>query len=104
MHRSDDGVDVPTAVRHPMLSTPAPTPAGPAPTPEVGRSTMTNLRMIALTAAAFGTVALLAAVVAADPALWASWPGAVLRYCGFCTLAVGLYALAGRLDRRPARR
>ncbi|WP_136519800.1 hypothetical protein [Cellulomonas telluris] len=65
---------------------------------------MTKLRTIALAAAALGAVVLLTAAVAEDPALWASWPGAVVRYCGFCTLAVGLYALAGRIDRRPARR
>ncbi|WP_309135011.1 hypothetical protein [Cellulomonas sp.] len=65
---------------------------------------MTKLRTIALAAAALGAVVLLTAAVAADPALWASWPGAVVRYCGFCTLAVALYALAGRIDRRPARR
>ncbi|WP_421741748.1 hypothetical protein [Cellulomonas sp.] len=61
---------------------------------------MTNPRLITLFTATAVALALVGALVASREQLWTSWPGAAVRFGGVVVLAVGLYALANRLDRR----
>lgn len=68
---------------------------------------MTNPRLIALwtvSAVAAAAVALLVVLVASHATLWESWPGSTVRFGGYVAVAAGLYTLAGRWDRRAARR
>ncbi|WP_315096238.1 hypothetical protein [uncultured Cellulomonas sp.] len=60
----------------------------------------TNPRTVALWAAPVLALALVTALVSSVEPLWTSWPGATVRFGGFVAVAVGLYALAGRWERR----
>ncbi|KQY43741.1 hypothetical protein [Cellulomonas sp. Root137] len=61
---------------------------------------MTNPRTTALWAAAALALVLLVVLVSSSDTLWTSWPGAAVRFGGVAAVAVGLYTLAGRWDRR----
>ncbi|MET0788766.1 MAG: hypothetical protein ABWY33_05935 [Cellulomonas sp.] len=65
---------------------------------------MTNPRLIALWATPAAAFLLLVVLVASREPLWTTWPGAVVRLGSFFLVAVGMYALAGRWERRAARR
>ncbi|NUU19834.1 hypothetical protein HP550_21530 [Cellulomonas humilata] len=65
---------------------------------------MTNPRLIALFTVPAVAFALLVSLVASHEQLWTSWPGTAVRFGGVVIVAVGLYALAARLDRRAPTR
>lgn len=65
---------------------------------------MTNPRVIALWAAPAAALLLLVVLVASREPLWTTWPGTAVRFAGFLAVAAGMYALAGRWERRAARR